>query len=92
MKSPKKEKPVTIAECDAAYKATREMYQRFISHAVETKLGGPTKAAARIMRSRTHLSDCMNGHRRLDTVRSLAWAIAGEALGEYTAFGPDDTL
>lgn len=78
MKKPPKVMELTITECDESYKATREMYQRFLSQTVD-KIGGPKKAATRLMRSRTHLFDCMNGRRRIDTVRSLAWAAAAEA-------------
>ncbi len=90
-----KETPVTIKECDEAYKAARELYMKFIRQKVETEMGGPVKAARRIMRSRAHLDDCMNGRRRIDTIRTLAWAVANETTEPSALpvpFVPDYTL
>ena len=75
-----KEKQITIRECDEAYKRALEMYTLFIRQKVESQLGGQVKAARRIMRSRAHLDDCMKGRRKIDTIRSLAWVVASEAV------------
>lgn len=80
MKKAKSVKKVTFAECEKMYKTTKTMYCQYLEQTGKAKFGTLAKAATAVMRSRGHLFDCIEGRRKLDSVRSLAWTMSG-ALG-----------
>ena len=83
-KASKKEKPgehVTFSECEALYAQTLKAYQNYLERTAIEKFGTLRKAAVGVQRSRMHLFECLEGRRKLDTVRSLARTVAAMTLG-----------
>ena len=52
------------------------MYRKYLEETCKNKFGTLNKAAKIVMRSRAHLFDCLEGRRKLDSVRSLAWTLS----------------
>lgn len=88
MKKQKDEKRVTFRECEEAYQAARILYRRYLAETGKAKFGTLNKAATAVMRSRAHLFDCIEGRRKLDSVRSIATTmatVAAEVPENYAA-------